>query len=1255
MPINFAESPQFVQKPRVETYYDYTTPSLKVTAQPVGISLDTSALEAWQQKQKEKAAVWSSFANFLSSAIPVYKTAEAKAEQEGALKAVKGEELEPLNLRNFLTYKALEKGYSKAKAQLELVNYQADVALWWEQNKNKYVDTEEMQQAMQEFMNTWLQERADKLPADSKAFQEEFFTKAQEFNTQLLAMKTNEQYQKLVEEIANTNFAALKQTTEESIINSLYKGLNIDSLDDLNSLAQSAIVNPAVLETEWNNKAILAKELRTQLSQLQQRSKEFNMTRDQVAEVFVEEIGELATTYGMPELLDFVDEPDESGIKLSNTKLANKIAQYKEAATKTRLQAQAQWQEYENQWNAKKQELYKNALLVNIGLLKTAVSSNDVTQRVTAKVTAQELLNRLQNDPTFMSLEDQGFVKSVVNDLSEVANTTVQFAIKTDPNIKIQLERNYNKLTTQDVVQYAPYLTQADFEAYMKIAQQNEQKQANIIKQQKLNQILAEGVTEEEYQKALETALKTGTFDATDLTMLYKEKLKNTANQDKVQFKQQIYNDLALFDDPAKIPDKYFDQKREEASVLFAHDATTYDSIVSWLDSLQKSKEKALEEAKTKKTLDTYRNLDVQIRSGQLTYSEALSAIIDAETQGLIQPSQAGSLWNLAENLLKPQESELMTKPSIKLAREMLDNRIKTWSTDVVLKTLNPDLAAQYDTWRRIFETNFEQNHAEDYVNYTDQQLYDLYYQEVIEPLEKIYKQGSELGELPQPNITSYQDIINTAQKWLKNSASTTENEKVIIDKVLKTTTATMINQGVTQQAEPLTPSQLSALMSKVFNMPPKIAQTATEISAALDIATRVPKDEPLDVHTWAGILYARGYSTAQIQKILAFAESYKRLDPNKVNVIDLVLKKISEEELLEGIVPAIFPRPMNTPATPLPTTFVDAEGNPIIISQTDNQGLESRTVIQNTPNQEPTEQVMIAQYENLGAKTRRSDILYNQPPYNPAKTSEQQPIQQEQATETQTKLYAWEAPKDIVNKADWIIRQDIKEKTEGSKLFEAVAQKYPEINQSDELKTKVRQGLSYYEQLYLKSGALPQNEIEKHLDNLVPLLQKAADDIPPQVVVLLSYLESSFGAEAPNDPFQLKPPAIADVKRLNKELRNIEATKVGELTPEQQIKVAATYFIDGAAHYLAAYNNKEAKKALGLRENATKAQIKQAIKDKLEAGLIGPWVYWIYGIYRGGAAAAKPNYQPDETFIRDMNNARIKLNLKDPLPWDTE
>ena len=78
------------------------------------------------------------------------------------------------------------------------------------------------------------------------------------------------------------------------------------------------------------------KDIRELLSSYQQQAALFNLSRSQVTELFVDTLGEMAVQNGAPELMLFVDEADESGIKVTDTPYGTKAIDYMKKAENVR-------------------------------------------------------------------------------------------------------------------------------------------------------------------------------------------------------------------------------------------------------------------------------------------------------------------------------------------------------------------------------------------------------------------------------------------------------------------------------------------------------------------------------------------------------------------------------------------------------------------------------------------------------------------------------------------------------------------------------------------------------------------------------------------------------------------------------------------------------------------------------------------------------------------------------------------------------
>lgn len=262
--------------------FDFSTPNLKVQARPV------DAFASPGGPTGDARAVMAAFGNIKEGLGTYTKQKNEKDYQSGQMAQVKGETESPSKSAAWIT------GYESMRGEADVVGL--NEALRKHYDTNWDTDPDAFAAGKEEIINTFLVDKSD-------AYLKSFVPGALRAEEQL-----TEKYQK----------ARLAKTQEEIVTNARMSVRQ--QLDTLMS-------DPAA----WANQA---QTLRAHLTKIQEQSKQYGISRTEMALEMVEATGMRAVLEGKPELLDFATEPDKvGGVALAdNPQLAAKVFSFRQQA-----------------------------------------------------------------------------------------------------------------------------------------------------------------------------------------------------------------------------------------------------------------------------------------------------------------------------------------------------------------------------------------------------------------------------------------------------------------------------------------------------------------------------------------------------------------------------------------------------------------------------------------------------------------------------------------------------------------------------------------------------------------------------------------------------------------------------------------------------------------------------------------------------------------------------------------------------------
>lgn len=256
-------------------------------------------------------------------------------------------------------------------------------------------------------------------------------------------------YQSMLgQQLQQKNLNLMNQYVATTVEDTLLKVAG-DNLDGSFASMQDLGENKAALDAFGylkNDKIVEA--LRVSISDAQDKGSELGLTKDQVSELAIDSIGNIAVTYGLPELLDVGDIKDQDGVKLKYTKVGNKIQQYRARAIETKNQiADLTEQQSEAQRKATVEVFTKQQYV----RLNDLYSIADPVQRATE---AQKILNDLKQSDSFymMDTSDINSITKSLNKEIEGGSSYGESDVVTYAQLKANIRAGNSSITYSSLV-----------------------------------------------------------------------------------------------------------------------------------------------------------------------------------------------------------------------------------------------------------------------------------------------------------------------------------------------------------------------------------------------------------------------------------------------------------------------------------------------------------------------------------------------------------------------------------------------------------------------------------------------------------------------------------------------------------------------------------------------------------------------------------------------------------------------------------
>jgi hypothetical protein len=285
-------------------------------------------------------------------------------------------------------------------------------------------DPEEFQQGLETLTNEFLNGRTEN-------FLKGFAPKAQALEQQVIGQYHSYLAEEHHRESLNI-VGGLSDTGINEVINSTlqerYGDTGLTSVEDV-------VNNPSMFSTikyDDTFKETLAKNLRSKLTNIQQRGLDMGLNRKEISAKYVEFLGRYAIRFGMPEVLDMAYEQDESGISLAGGELSNTIESYKKQAENSRNQLVLAADKAAEE----RAKMQRNAMLNEVDTMTLNISMvEDPKER---SQMASEYIQQLLDNDMFKSLNNTDY-RRVMKTLTDFQGDKFNFPDESNQQIYAHL------------------------------------------------------------------------------------------------------------------------------------------------------------------------------------------------------------------------------------------------------------------------------------------------------------------------------------------------------------------------------------------------------------------------------------------------------------------------------------------------------------------------------------------------------------------------------------------------------------------------------------------------------------------------------------------------------------------------------------------------------------------------------------------------------------------------------------------------
>ena len=387
--------------------FDFTTPDIEVVTRPTDPYSQPAAGIGWQQLAQALSAINPALQGYAQSQLQQYE----QDFEKGQLARATGKEKPSKSLGMIRGWETLD-GIYKA------LQYKKEISDFYNQNYAS-LSPEEFGAALDEIEKRYLE-------GMTEWQQRGFVEKSLSAREQIEMAYINSQAQLIKQE----SLDKISQKAYDDVHSALLKGIEAAGISE-----EDAAGNPYFYQVvlDENNRKNLAAYIRAIITDTQNRiGKDLNLTKTEVAELYVQQLGELAVEYGLPELLDAAY-IKESGISLEGSTLGDKVRRYREQATKAREAYLDAWTKQQKEQEQK--EL--NELMIRTYQIQAQLSLME--NPMEAAKQAYQWMLRMYEDPLYLSLDEADYHK-LLKGFQDIAEGQFSFPDTSNDYVFVELK-----------------------------------------------------------------------------------------------------------------------------------------------------------------------------------------------------------------------------------------------------------------------------------------------------------------------------------------------------------------------------------------------------------------------------------------------------------------------------------------------------------------------------------------------------------------------------------------------------------------------------------------------------------------------------------------------------------------------------------------------------------------------------------------------------------------------------------------------
>lgn len=357
--------------------YDVTTPGLQVVASPTDPLVRTDAGSGLRQLVQALGPI--------SQGLRAYGQDMDRRFQEdierGRLARAKGEELPKQ------ASPGLIKGYETFKGELTArKEYKADLTAI--QNEMDSLAPEELEERLQGLTQAYLD-------GATEDFVRGFIPVALQLEESVLSRYQARQQELFQAEVVENISQIAQDTVTSALDSSLSPVFGLSSIEDIQG-------NGAIYQAleQGNLSESYSSILHQKLRELHQQGKTFGLSKSEVSELFLDQVGQEAVRLGVPELLEFAEKKDQSGISLSGSTLGSKVESYRNQAKSRRETLR---RAFDDEASDARQALVDSAVKESWSALYDASAEESP---VRAADMASQILDRLNNEDVYQEISN---------------------------------------------------------------------------------------------------------------------------------------------------------------------------------------------------------------------------------------------------------------------------------------------------------------------------------------------------------------------------------------------------------------------------------------------------------------------------------------------------------------------------------------------------------------------------------------------------------------------------------------------------------------------------------------------------------------------------------------------------------------------------------------------------------------------------------------------------------------------------------